>query len=69
MSSDEDDDVTTGPVERPTFLRRMGMRNLRRAAHKQPGEPLTPEDWEAYLRFGAQPQWSRVRAGHRHRLR
>jgi len=55
MSPDEDD-VTTGSGERPKFMQRMGMRNLRKAAHKRPGEPLTPEDWEAYLRFGSQPQ-------------
>jgi adenylate cyclase len=42
--------------ERPTRWQRMAMRNLRRAAHKRPDEPLTPEDWETYLRFGSQPQ-------------
>jgi adenylate cyclase len=45
-----------GDEWRPTFLQRMGMRNLRKAAHKRPGEPLASEDWEAYLRFGSQPQ-------------
>ena len=33
----------------------MALRKLARTAHRRPGEPLTPEDWEAYLRFGSQP--------------
>ncbi len=42
--------------ERLPVMRRIAMRNLRRTAHKGRGEPLGPEDWEAYFRFGAQPQ-------------
>lgn len=42
--------------ERLTLVQRIAMRNLRRTAHKPRGEPLTPADWEAYLRFGSQPQ-------------
>jgi adenylate cyclase len=34
----------------------VALRRITKAAHKQHGEPLTPEDWEAYLRFSAQPQ-------------
>jgi len=34
----------------------MALRKLTKAAHKRHGEPLTPEDWEAYVRFLAQPQ-------------
>jgi adenylate cyclase len=55
-----DGGAADGPAEdaasRPTFAQRYAMRNLRKSAHKRPGEPLTPEDWEAYLRFGSQPQ-------------
>ena len=40
---------------RPTFLQRQALKGLRKAAHKRPGEPLTPADWEAYWAFGAQP--------------
>lgn len=43
------------PAERPSFLRRQAIKSLAKQARKRPGEPLTPEDWEAYWRFGAQP--------------
>jgi len=39
---------------RPTFLQRRALKGLVKAARKQPGEPLSPEDWESYWRFGAQ---------------
>lgn len=51
-----DDDAVAGAGERLTALQRIGMRNLRRTAQKGRGEPLTSADWEAYLRFGSQPQ-------------
>lgn len=37
--------------ERPTLWQRAGARRLARRARKRPGEPLGPEDWEAYLRM------------------
>jgi adenylate cyclase len=36
-------------------MQRRSLKRLRKVARKKPGEPLAPEDWEAYLRFGAQP--------------
>jgi adenylate cyclase len=42
--------------ERPPLPRRVALRRITKAAHKHHGEPLTSEDWEAYLRFAAQPQ-------------
>jgi adenylate cyclase len=39
-----------------TFLQRRQLAGLVKEAHKHPGEPLSPEDWEAYFRFGAQPR-------------
>jgi adenylate cyclase len=36
---------------RLTFWQRMVLRRLRRAAHKDGGEPLAPEDWEAFFRM------------------
>ena len=38
-----------------TAWQRMGLRSLKRSARKRPGEPLSPEDWEAYMMFGSQP--------------
>ena len=55
MSPEEAEDAG-GSDERQTFWQRVAMRNLRRTAQKRPGEPLGPEDWEAYFRFGSQPQ-------------
>jgi adenylate cyclase len=51
-----------GTAPRLTFLQRRQLAGLVKEAHKHPGEPLSPEDWEAYFRFGAQP---RNRAGKR----
>lgn len=39
-----------------TFLQRRQLASLVKEAHKHPGEPLSPDDWEAYFRFGAQPR-------------
>jgi hypothetical protein len=33
--------------EKLTFWQRLGVREIRRAAGKKPGEPLTAEDWAA----------------------
>ncbi len=41
--------------DRLTFLQRQGLRSVVRTARKRRGEPLAPEDWDAYLRFMAQP--------------
>jgi adenylate cyclase len=38
-----------------TFLQRRGLKQIVKQARKRPGEPLSPEDWEAYWRFAAQP--------------
>lgn len=52
-----------GAPRRPlTFLQRRQLASLVKEAHKHPGEPLSPDDWEAYFRFAAQP---RNRAGKR----
>lgn len=37
-----------------TFMQRQALKGLAKEAHKRPGEPLSPEDWEAYWRLGAQ---------------
>ena len=42
-------------VDRPTLLQRRNLKRLTKIARKQHGEPLSSEDWESYLRFGAQP--------------
>lgn len=42
--------------ERPTRWQRQILKSLAKSARKRPGEPLSPADWEAYFRFGAQPQ-------------
>jgi adenylate cyclase len=39
------------PRDRLTFWQRSVLRNIRRAARKDDGEPLAPEDWEAYFRL------------------
>ena len=41
--------------ERLTFWQRRALKDLVKYARKQPGEPLTQSDWEAYWRFGSQP--------------
>jgi adenylate cyclase len=40
----------------PTLWQRYAMRQMLKAARKQPGEPLSPEDWEAYFALGAEGQ-------------
>jgi adenylate cyclase len=42
-------------ANRPTFLQRRALRKLRKAAHKQPDEPLSSEDWFAYMVSAAHP--------------
>jgi adenylate cyclase len=34
---------------RPTFIQRRAMKQLAKSANKRPGEPLSPDDWGAYL--------------------
>jgi adenylate cyclase len=41
--------------QRPTLMQRKALKGLTKLARKQPGEPLTPEDWELYWQFGTQP--------------
>jgi adenylate cyclase len=36
-----------------TLWQRFALRRLLRTARKRPGDPLSPEDWEAYFRFAA----------------
>lgn len=55
MSGDGPEDRGPGAT-RPTLPQRIALRRVTKLAHKRPGEPLSPEDWEAYLRFTAQPQ-------------
>lgn len=42
-------------TERPSPIDRYAMRGLRKFAKKNPNEPLSPADWEAYWAFGSQP--------------
>src|SRR6187402_1898484 len=37
---------------RPSFMERRAMKSMVKAARKQPGEPLSPEDWAAYFDHG-----------------
>ncbi len=41
--------------ERQTYFQRRALRGLVKVARKNPGEPLSPEDWGAYWEFGTQP--------------
>jgi adenylate cyclase len=41
--------------ERLTFFQRRALKSLVRFARKRPDQALEPEDWAAYLAFGAQP--------------
>lgn len=36
-------------------MQRHALKSLVKEARKRPGEPLTPDDWAAYWRFGSQP--------------
>jgi adenylate cyclase len=40
---------------RPTLWQRQALKSLTKYARKHPDEPLTPDDWESYWRFGTQP--------------
>jgi len=37
------------------LAQRQALKGLVKQARKQPGEPLTPDDWESYWRYGTQP--------------
>ncbi len=52
-TSGEDD--RGAPAPRLTLLQRRALKGLVKEARKRPGEPLSPEDWESYWRFSAQP--------------
>jgi adenylate cyclase len=43
------------PGRRPPFVQRQALKGMVKQARKNPGEPLTPEDWESYFRYTAQP--------------
>jgi adenylate cyclase len=47
----EDQSVKADEPERLTLWQRIATRRMLRLAHKRPGEPLEPKDWEAYLRL------------------
>jgi adenylate cyclase len=49
-SSDEHDHSR----DRLTFMQRQALKGLVKQAHKHPDEPLSPADWDAYWRLGAQ---------------
>src|SRR5688572_30297833 len=36
-------------------MQRQALKSLVKIARKNPGEPLTPDDWESYWRVGTQP--------------
>jgi adenylate cyclase len=36
------------------FMQRQAMRQMLKAARKHPGEPLSPDDWQAYFQLGAE---------------
>ena len=57
--------MNDSPGSTPSSLNYMQRRSLKRVvklARKDPDQALSPEDWEAYFRFGAQPS---TRAGKR----
>ena len=43
-----------GSPQRLTFMQKQALKGLAKEAHKHPGEPLSPADWDAYWRLGAQ---------------
>lgn len=43
------------PASSLTFVQRIALARLIKHARKHPDEPLSPDDWEAYWRFAAQP--------------
>ena len=43
-------------MEPLTFWQRRAMKSLVKYARKRPDEQLSPEDWESYIRFSAQPR-------------
>ncbi len=47
MTAERDEDVRS----KPTLYQRMAVRKLRRAAGREAGEPLTPEDWQVAWRL------------------
>jgi len=47
--------------DRPTLLQRRMLKMLSKKARKRPGEPLSPEDWEAYFAFASQPSTQAVK--------
>jgi adenylate cyclase len=49
------DETVDEPPEKLTGWQRRALRQVTKHARKHPGEPLTSEDWEAYMRVSAQP--------------
>jgi adenylate cyclase len=52
-ASGSTDDRDAAP--RLTFVQRQALKGLVKEARKRPGEPLSPDDWDSYWRFAAQP--------------
>ena len=47
--------IRNEPGDPPTFFQRRMLKSLIKQAKKNPGEELSPEDWELYFAHGAQP--------------
>jgi adenylate cyclase len=56
------DDGEPTETARPTFMQRRALKSLKKQAHKNPDQPLAPEDWAAYIEFTAQTQSRVVKA-------
>jgi adenylate cyclase len=50
-----------GAAPRLTFLQRHALKGLIKQARKRPDEPLSPDDWDSYWRFAAQPSTRAVK--------
>jgi len=50
----QDDERSSAPSSL-TFWQRRSLKRVVKQARKNPNEALSPDDWEAYFRFSAQP--------------
>ncbi len=55
MGGDMPTNDDRGSSRRAPFAQRQALKGLVKYARKHPGEPLAPDDWESYWRYGAQP--------------
>src|SRR3954467_1514844 len=63
MPSPSDRDKDVPPVdEKLTFFQRRMNKTMAKKARKHPGEPLSPEDWEAYWALGTERSSRMVKA-------